>query len=246
MLSSNTDITDNDWDSVRQSHAALVRDLERIFLSLGGGGNDLGGASPKNANDQRTSQDGNYGYQAVTTDMLDELEAKVQDVTTDKLDALAAKFQAELDALVSSTALYWYGESGSVSLGSGTTACSFSSTSGNMLASISGDTFTAPKKGIYTVNLRYVTGQFYVSGPLGYGQIRAWSQITPPYGNGRGNGFLSYPTIAGGSAFYGNIEGHSVWNGYMNAGDTCVMSVYNDVAPSTNGFYYAHISGVSL
>lgn len=78
MLSGNISIEDDDWDSVRQSHAALTRDLERIFLSIGQGGNDFGGGSPKSANDQTVQQDGNYGYNAVTTDMLDELEAQFQ------------------------------------------------------------------------------------------------------------------------------------------------------------------------
>ena len=78
MLSGNISIEDDDWDSVRQSHAALTRDLERIFLSIGQGGNDFGGGSPKSANDQTVQQDGNYGFNAVTTDMLDELDAELR------------------------------------------------------------------------------------------------------------------------------------------------------------------------
>lgn len=77
MLCSNTDIQDNDWDSVRQANAALIRDVERLALAFGGGGNDLGGAVPKSANDQTVSQDGNYGFPSVTTDMLDDLERRI-------------------------------------------------------------------------------------------------------------------------------------------------------------------------
>lgn len=77
MLSGNINIEDNDWDSVRQGYAALTRDLERMSLSFGMGGNDFGGGVPKSANDQTVAQDGNYGYQAVTTDMLADLEARL-------------------------------------------------------------------------------------------------------------------------------------------------------------------------
>lgn len=85
MLSSSAVIEDNDWDSVRQATAALSRDLERIMLSIGQGGGDFGGAAPKSANDQQVAHDGNYGFNAVTTDMLEEAEARFNDA----LDSLA-------------------------------------------------------------------------------------------------------------------------------------------------------------
>jgi hypothetical protein len=88
MLSSSTVIEDNDWDSVRQANAALARDLERIMLSIGQGGGDFGGAVPKSANDQRVSQDGNYGFNAVTTDMLDELEVRFNEALDNIIDSI--------------------------------------------------------------------------------------------------------------------------------------------------------------
>jgi hypothetical protein len=78
MLSSSTVIEDGDWDSVRQATAALSRDLERLMLSFGEGGGDFGGATPKSAQDQRVAQDGNYGFNAVTMDMLLDLEARLR------------------------------------------------------------------------------------------------------------------------------------------------------------------------
>lgn len=229
MLSGNINIEDNDWDSVRQGYAALTRDLERISLSFGLGGNDFGGGVPKNANDQTVQQDGNYGYQAVTTDMLEDVESRLQ---------------AAINSIQSTNFKYIYGVTTGATISSGYTDCAFATVSGNLSSNLSGNTFTAPAYGIYTIRLRWVA-RYTIAGPVSYGNKRIFSQLTPPYGDGRSVGSLNYPTIAAASFFDGYTEAQAVWTGYMSVGQTCLMQLYADAAPTDPVSYYLHISGVT-
>lgn len=169
MLSGNINIEDDDWDSVRQGYAALTRDLERIYLSYGLGGNDFGGGTPKSANDQTVMQDGNYGYQAVTTDMLDDLEARFNEALDAAIPSIPAVTypisianggtgqitqQLAINALAGAVTK-WYGlvgDSTNIALRklpvSGTRKTTYTSGSGN---------FTVPA-GVYFISVVMIAG----------------------------------------------------------------------------------------
>lgn len=213
MLSGNINIEDDDWDSVRQGYAALTRDLERLYLSFGKGGNDLGGGSPKSANNQTVAQDGNYGFQAVTTDMLDAVIAELPSPQSLSVGSLYA--------------------TGKISPSSASPAAAYSSVSGSLAASLSGNTFTAPSNGVYTaVSLAFAsfftssaslitwtmqTNMNVARGALGYSFNR---QSSP---------FVAF-TVSGVSPVYMTQTWEAapvaVWTGELTAGQTIVVDHY--------------------
>lgn len=214
MLSDLVSIEDNDWDSVRQAHGAYARDLKRIFLSLGLGGDDMGGGVPKSANDQTVAQDGSYGYPVVTTDMLDALE----DEFNRRIDTLPTVRTVSLNAKNSS----------SISVtGAGANACSFDTFLGDIQSSISGGVFTAPYTGVYTICL-YTTSTASIPSVSAGFELTFGSEISMNTSIGYSTGsydILRIPTATLSSETW-PMYANAVWAGRLSAGNTVSLEAF--------------------
>jgi len=210
-------------------NSMILRDIEQLWLALGGAGSGSSG--------EGQTQDQSAGVTQETGD-----SGGLPD-----LSGLATKLYVDTAIASVPQIIHWYyyGTSGSVSLGSGYTDCSFTTSSGNLASYVSGKTFTAPSNGTYTITLRHITGDLTKSGAVGTGSYNVFAELTPAYGNGRGLGVFAWPTLAGGESLTAKVQAQAIWTGYMAAGETCDFQVYSEIAPSTNSFYFAHISGIT-
>lgn len=209
----------------------ILRDIEQLYLALNGAGTGSPGDGQTQDQSAATSQD----------------SGGVPD-----LSGLAtATYVDNAIAAIPATATYDLHAFGNLTPSSGTNVASYTDTTGNAVASLSGNTFTVPASGVYTIVSR-LFGNWGGAPPANLLTTITRDGASVPLKSTAASSAIGSPvfTVSGvapvWTSYSQNLDATAVWTSRFTAGETIsITHFFSAVASLSNVSNRLLVSGIS-